>query len=379
MQDNIVIIHTQFGPYHFARVKVLAQLYFGSVRLIQLASQEALRQWVVDANTPEVITVAQGTLETLAPKIIAQKLTNILAKIAPSIIIVAGYSHPAMRAAVAWARHHGVATVMLSDSQHLDRPRHPLKEVVKSTWIRRNFDAAFVAGASASFYLSSLGFPRDRIWRGYDVVDNNHFDQGAEVSRNQGDNFRKTLNLPERYFLYLGRFSPEKNLLRLLESYQIYHQKIQHDAWSLVLVGSGSQENALKIKATQLGLKNIFWKGFKQLEELPQYYGFASAFILPSISEPWGLVVNEAMACGLPILISDRCGCVSDLVFPGINGHVFDPFNVEKIANSMLVLSSKSDSQREKMKLASRQIIANYTPETWAESIIDCIQAISKR
>ena len=378
ISNAIALIHTQFGPYHFARAKVLMQIYPGSVQLIQLASHEVQREWVVNSNTPEVTTIAEGTLETLSSQTIANKLVEHLNTIAPAVVVVAGYSYPAMRAATRWARQRSVATVLLSDSQHLDRPRNPIKERLKGFWIRRNFDAVFVAGASATFYLSHLGFPTNLIWRGYDVVDNNHFTQGAEAVRKQGKVIRNKLGLPERYFLYVGRFSPEKNLLRLLEAYQAYRQNTEKKAWSLVLVGSGSQETELKAKATELGLRDIFWSGFKQVDELPFYYGLAAALILPSMSEPWGLVVNEAMACGLPILISDRCGCVPDLVFPGINGYVFDSSDVKGIAAAMVTMSTRSDHQWEKMGQASRRIIASYTPETWAQALVDCTQVILK-
>ena len=374
--NTVALIHTQFGPYHFARARALMQIYPESVRLIQLASHEVQRQWIVDADTPDVTTVAEGTLETLVPKMIATKLVECLTEIAPSVIVIAGYSHPAMRAATGWVRRQGVATVLLSDSQHLDRLRNPIKEGLKGFWIRRNFDAAFVAGASASFYLSNLGFPYNRIWRGYDVVNNTYFAQAAEAASNLGEEIRKKLGLPEHYFLYVGRFSSEKNLLRLLEAYQVYLQHTEQEVWSLVLVGSGPQEAKLKAKANQLGLKDIFWIEFKQLDELPVYYSLATALILPSVSEPWGLVVNEAMACGLPVLISDRCGCVPDLVFPGINGYIFNSLSVEGIAAAMLSMNSKSDQQCEKMRQASKRIIANYTPEIWAQALVDCIQFI---
>ena len=379
MSATVAIIHTQFGPYHFARTQAFEKVYPGSVRLIQLASQEAQREWIVDHAKSEIITITEGILEKIAATAIAKRLIASLTEINPSVVVIAGYSHPAMRAATHWARHYQAATILLSDSQHLDRIRNPLKEIIKGWWIRRNFDAAFVAGASAAFYLRSLGFPANRIWRCYDVVDNNYFAQEAEKIRKITTDVRKNLGLPDHYFLYVGRISAEKNLLKLLAAYQLYLQQTVEQAWSLVIVGNGSEETELKAKATKLNLtKNIIWSGFKQVDELPQYYGLASALILPSISEPWGLVVNEAMACGLPILISDRCGCVPDLVFPGINGYIFDPFNIKDIADAMTYMSTIPNEQREKMKQASQTIIANYTPEIWADALMDCIQCLGK-
>jgi glycosyltransferase involved in cell wall biosynthesis len=373
----IALIHTQFGPYHVARAKALQKIYSGSVSLIQLASQELQREWILDGEIPEIFTVAKGTLESLTPKTLANKLVEHLTNINPSVVIIAGYSHLAMRAATKWARQNGVKTVLLSDSQHLDQPRNIIKESLKGLWIRNNFDAAFVAGASAASYLSNLGFPRDLIWRCYDVVDNQYFARNAAIVKKSQDQIRQQLNLPKRFFLYVGRLSPEKNLLRLLEAYHLYQQQKDQNNWSLVMVGSGSQMAKLKDKVTQLGLRNVIWVGFKQISDLPTYYALASALILPSISEPWGLVVNEAMACRLPILISDRCGCLLDLVFPGINGYIFNPLKVASINAGLQYLSSQSNEKLKKMAHASGKIIANYTPESWAEALTDCLNIIS--
>ncbi len=372
----IALIHTQFGPYHIARAKVLQRIYPGVVNLIQLADQELQREWKIDKETPDIFTVVKGALETLSPKIIADKLIEYLGRIKPAIVIIAGYSHLAMRAATKWAKHNAIKTILLSDSQYLDLPRNFIKEAFKGWWVRANFDAAFVAGASAASYLDNLGFRRDRIWRCYDVIDNEYLAVNAAIAKKSKDKLCQELNLPEHFFLYVGRFSAEKNLLRLLDAYHLYQQQNHHD-WSLVMVGSGPQQTELKNKVTQLGIKNIVWTGFKQISELPLYYGLASALILPSISEPWGLVVNEAMACSLPVLISDRCGCLLDLVFPGINGYVFNPLKINSIKAGLKYLSSRSNDQLSVMANASKQIIANYTPETWAEALIDCINILS--
>lgn len=376
MQGPVAIIHTQIGPYHLARIRAFRALYSGSVHLLQLASQEAQRQWTVDAAAAEITTVAQGTLEKLSPQAVSRQLIQCLTQINPAVIVVAGYSQPAMRVATHWARQHHTPTILLSDSQMLDHPRNLVKESLKGWWICRHFDAAFVAGASAAHYLSQLGFPRDRIWRSYDVVDNFHFAQGAATTRASADELRRQLGLSNPYFLYVGRFSPEKNLFRLLVAYQLYSQQAGFNAWSLVLLGSGPQQDKLQRQAAQLQLRNVFWFSFKQVDELPMYYGLASALILPSISEPWGLVVNEAMACGVPILISDRCGCIPDLVFPGINGWIFNPLLIANISKAMLRISAIPEHQLVSMGTASKRIIANYTPDIWAQALKDCVQTL---
>jgi glycosyltransferase involved in cell wall biosynthesis len=117
----------------------------------------------------------------------------------------------------------------------------------------------------------------------------------------------------------------------------------------------------------------VVFAGFQQVDAVPAYYGLASCLVLPSISETWGLVVNEAMAAGLPVLVSQRCGCVPELVQPGVNGYVCDPLDTEGLARLLGVMSSDTVDAG-KMGEASRQIVAQYTPETWAQTLANCIE-----
>ena len=109
--------------------------------------------------------------------------------------------------------------------------------------------------------------------------------------------------------------------------------------------------------------------GFKQYADLPKYYGLAEAFILPSTEEQWGNVVNESMACGLPVLISSRCGCAGTLVRNGVNGFTFDPFDVDALAKIMLRFSS-GQLDLAAMGQASREIISQWRPDTFAENLL---------
>ena len=124
-----------------------------------------------------------------------------------------------------------------------------------------------------------------------------------------------SLGLPERYFLASARFVPKKNLLRLLEAYAGYRRRAGADAWHLVLLGDGELRGDIERRSALPDLAGaVILPGFRQYDELPAYYGLARAFVHASTTEQWGLVVNEAMAAGLPVLVSDRCGCAPDLV-----------------------------------------------------------------
>jgi glycosyltransferase involved in cell wall biosynthesis len=114
--------------------------------------------------------------------------------------------------------------------------------------------------------------------------------------------------------------------------------------------------------------------GFKQYEELPHYYAHAGAFIHASTTEQWGLVVNEAMASGLPVLVSNRCGCAADLVKEGENGWTFDPRNEEQMADGMRRISA-DDEVRFAMGSRSREIIRRWGPDRFAAGLSDAVNA----
>jgi len=149
--------------------------------------------------------------------------------------------------------------------------------------------------------------------------------------------------------------------------------------WSLVLLGDGPLKSDLCHLISDLGLQHsVLLPGFKQYPDLPAYYGLASAFIHASTTEQWGLVVNEAMASGLPVLVSNRCGCAQDLVREGVNGFTFDPYNVEEMANVMLRLTETPKHRLTEMGDASRQLISAWGPERFARGLHDAAETALK-
>ncbi len=305
-------------------------------------------------------------------------------------LVVLGWSNPEAVAAIAWAMGNDVAIIGLSETQAIDEPRIFWKELVKRQ-IVGCFSAALVGGSPHREYMMQLGLPADHVFLGYDAVDNSYFaDKVAEV-RNQ-------LPAP-RFFLASARFVEKKNLPRLIEAYARYRTLCEttsrepragsqqsefqvsdlrpptSDLWSLVLLGDGELRPAICSQIQALGLQDhVLLPGFKQYPELPTYYGMASAMILPSISETWGLVVNEAMASGLPVLVSNRCGCAQDLVQESVNGFTFDPYNVEQMAQQMVRVWSMEPGARSKMGDASRQIISVWGPERFAQGLAAAVE-----
>jgi glycosyltransferase involved in cell wall biosynthesis len=372
---RICCLEPVLAPYSVPRFNALQALKKDVVvRVMALGASERMREWQVqksDLGFEYAEAVTGETVENIAPRTLTERVTDWLDDSDPQAVAITGYYYPAMRAAARWARRHGRASIFMGDSQWGDRRRSALREWIKGWWVRRHYDAAFVAGERTAAYLVRLGFPRARIWTGYDVVDNEVFAAGAAAARSSGDELRNRLGLPERFFLFVGRFAPEKNVTRLLNAYARYRRETGRSVWGLVLVGSGPLEQMLRSHAQ--GVPGVVFAGFQQMDQVSAYYGLASCLVLPSVSEPWGLVVNEAMAAGLPVLISHRCGCVPELLRHGVNGYVCDPFDVVRLSHLMSLLSSGTVDVSV-MGEASGRTVALYTPGTWAQTFADCVR-----
>ena len=265
--------------------------------------------------------------------------------------------------------------VVMSESARDDEPRTWGKEMIKRRVVGL-YSAALVGGQRHIEYLVELGMPRDRIFTGYDVVDNAYFRRSAEEIRSHKSDVRKQYGLPENYFLASARFVEKKNLPTLIRAYAAYRQKSEasgNPPWDVVLLGDGPLREALKSQLSTLNLhRHVRLPGFKQYDELPVYYALAKAFVHASTTEQWGLVVNEAIASGLPVIVSNRCGCVPELVQG--NGFTFEPTDEHELVSRLLQMASLSDDERRRLGDASYRIAAKFAPERFGEGLEEAAQ-----
>jgi 1,2-diacylglycerol 3-alpha-glucosyltransferase len=294
---------------------------------------------------------------------------RLLDELQPAGVMATGYYHAGMRVAAIWAKRHSVPCIMTTDSTLRDKPRFRPKEFLKGVWCRRYYSALFLSGSRSTSYYTRLGFAQDKIWMGTDVVDNVFHQRQSQFVKGRESEERARLGVPDRYFLTVARLSPEKNISGLLAAFASYRN--QGGGWHLVIVGAGPQEEELKKLTVDQSIPGVRFMGWQEYEDLSAYYALGSCLIMPSISETWGLVVNEAMACGLPVLVSRRCGCQLDLCRRGINGYDFDPYDTDELTKLMLRFSG-GEIDLGALGRQSLKIIANYTPETWALSLKDC-------
>lgn len=298
----------------------------------------------------------------------------------PDAVAVPGWGDVLAFSALRWCAGHRVPAIVMSETTEWDEPRRALKESVKRR-ILNLCSSGLVGGQPHADYLAMLGMPPRNIFQGYDAVDNEYFAQKANEARAQSSESRKKFGLPENYFLASARFVEKKNLPNLIRAYALFRNKAQKlerpisEIWNMVLLGDGHLKGELSRLIASLGLEQaVHLPGFKQYGELPSYYALARAFIHPSTVEQWGLVVNEAMASGLPVLVSNRCGCSRDLVQDGVNGFTFDPCNQEQIADLMFRVSDAGFPVSD-FGAASSRIIADWSPDRFAKGLSQAVDA----
>ena len=364
----------RFGPYHLARLAA-AHRYFAAhgaeVVGMETAGQDATYAWRVEAaETPfrRAQIFPTGRFEDLPPALVHDGVTKMLDRLAPDAVAINSYSLPDARACLAWCRRHRRTAIVMTDSKADDAPRIAWREHLKSLLVRQ-FDAALLAGTPQRAYFLDLGFPDDAIFLGYDVVDNDFFRKGADEARADPARGAGLPGLADArpFFLASGRFLPRKNFDGLLRAYARYRAEAG-TPWRIVLLGDGPERARLEALVRDDGIEGVTFAGFRQIEELPVYYGRAGAFVHPAYNDQWGLVVNEAMAAGLPVLVSERAGCAQDLVRDGENGFRFDPADPAALARLLARLAAP-ETDRAAMGRRSREIIARWSPERFAEGL----------
>jgi len=189
---------------------------------------------------------------------------------------------------------------------------------------------AFLAyGKAAETYLVSLGVSREKIFHSVQAIDNDYWQQA--VSATNPSTIREQYNLRGRVALFVGRLIQLKGLDYLLHAWALLPEQVR-ESNSLLIVGGGEEYEHLVTLADQLGLNTVHFAGSRKPEELPAYYAAANLFVFPTFLDIWGLVVNEAMNAGLPVLCSKYAGCAEELIVEGVNGNTFDPARPDKLA-----------------------------------------------
>ena len=301
---RLLIHFSRYGPYHHARLgsAVAAMEPLGwEVIGLETAGTDSTYAWNTVGGTTggrRIVTVfPERIFEKIADAEMRSGVSDLLDKLHPDAIAIAGWGGVDARACLGWCRRAGAKAIVMSETREADGHRAWWKEWLKSRIIRK-FDAALVGGKSHRDYLVKLGIPEHRVTYGYNVVDNAYF-------------------------------AGEK------------------EKWL----------SATHLPTANCQLPTVYFPGFRQIDELPKFYAHAGCFVHPALEEPWGLVINEAMACGLPVLSGTNVGAAEELVEDGVNGWTFDATSVDAMCEAMSRLASLSAEELHRMGEAAKRVL----------------------
>jgi len=371
---KVLIIHNILWSHY--KAKVFSELYklctknnYGFL-VIQIALNEKGRKKLGDIDLcihqyPYKL-LFESSMEDISKIRGIYKITKEIYTYKPDLIVLPGYSHLLYWVALFIEKFILRGRVVISiDSTEYDNPKQYYKEHAKKLFIRF-CDYAFCYGTKSKEYVVKLGMSPEKVIIRFQATDNQTIENVYNGYKSERDYLISKNGFKKYNFIYVGRLSKEKNVETLIKAFRLLKDSIiESKDWGLILVGDGERKEYLINLVKDLNARDVFFVGGKSWKEVPIYYALSDVFVLPSISEPWGLVVNEAMVCELPVIVSYRAGAAYDLVREGENGFVFDPFNEQDLLEKMSFFVKNPDKIKE-MGKCSKKIIAEYTPENAA-------------
>jgi len=297
--------------------------------------------------------------------------------------IVSGWYLKSYLQAIRACRKHGVKLMVRGDSQ-LATPRSRAVALAKHLpyrWLLQRFDAHLYVGERNREYLVHYGVEEDRLFHVPHFVDNAFFAARAEEARRNGTAraLRAELGCNDRSMvvLFAGKLIEKKRTADLIKAARLA-RSTGLDVRAIV-VGSGPLETDLRSLARNENVPALF-TGFRNQSEIPTCFAAADAIALPSDGgETWGLVVNEAMACGLPALVSRAAGCGHDLVSNGETGYVFETGNIQAFADAMRALHCTLDESPDRLRTSVAARIKRYSVEAAVGGTLRALDAVTAR
>jgi len=368
---RLIIISEIIAPYRIPVFNALAQEAGIDLHVIFLAENDpTLRQWRVYKDEIRFSFQILHSWRRRLGKyngLLNWGVSSSLRRASPDAILCAGYNYIASWQSMWWARRNRVPFLVWVESTAADqRGNNLLIESLKTKFLRSS-NAFVVPGRSSFAYLQSYGTPRGLIYTAPNAVDVDFFVQESEEARHNAAPLRRDLQLPARYFLFVGRLIREKGIFDLLDAYGALPSELRA-AIGLVIVGEGNGRSALEGRAAKTVPGAVHFAGFVHREQLPSYYALSEVLVFPTRSDPWGLVVNEAMACGLPVISSGAAGCAADLVEDYWNGRVLPAGDIHQFAHAMNEVAGDA-ALRSLMGRRGRDRILRYSPGACAAGI----------
>lgn len=325
MKNKVILITNSPTPYRVPLWNELTKLI--NLEVICIAKIEKNRNWIIDY--PQYIKFLKSYHFFFQQRDWALHITfpfslfiNLLKK-NPSVLIIAGYDSIQYWEALLYAKIFNKKVVLWSGTTLLStNSKSGIVRLLKSIFIK-SADRYYTYGTKATQYLESFGVDSSKITTGANTVDTKYFKEKTS-NENNGNGITR--------FLYVGQLINRKGLINTLEAFS----KLINCDWTFTIIGTGEQESELKAITKQYHLEEkVLFIGYKQKNEIIDYFSNSDILIMPSYSEVWGLVLNEALASGLFCLSSKYAGATFDLIRDGENGYIIDPNDTDDITQKL--------------------------------------------
>lgn len=293
---------------------------------------------------------------------LSRGLGRVLREHSPEVVIAGGWDQPTHLLAFALRKrlHYSFGWWIESTLADEYTPRGLIARF-KERLIARS-DVVVVPGSASEEYIRKYAAPRLGIFVAPNAVDNEFFQRRGASRRSEGDGTTR--------FLFVGRFDESKGLDALIDAWPRGRSDI-----SLTMIGDGPLLGQVEQRIVRENLRDVISiRGHQDREALADSYSQADVLVLPSLREPWGLVINEAMAAGLPVIASSAAGGTRDLVEHGISGLIIPPGDVDALRNAVLRLADDPDA-RSRMAAAAASRIDLFSPERCAAGLIEAARA----
>ncbi len=365
---KVLILHTDLRVYWKRRIIYLHQflakhnIQFYAVELFGKGSPYAFDPYDNKENWWSCL-FPENDFSELSKTTISNKIFDKLNEINPDIVIGGSIVFFSGAIGLRWARQHNKKFVMFDDGKPSDIKRNMVVQFVKDTLIKQA-DALWLP--SADYDAEYPYVDADTVlFHGFNCIDNEQF------------RFENKKTLDHKTIICVARLVPIKNIENLLQAWKIVEDN--GGDYKLNIIGNGPLYNQLHQLSSTLNLRSVTFLGAISNNDLPQHLYNADAFVLPSYSESWGLVVNEAMAAGLPVLLSNKINAAQALLQEGINGYSFNPNNVQDIANSILKFTALDNAAKKQMSDNSLKIINTMNYQNMGQEILTALEKIKSK
>lgn len=374
-REVVAICFQQFAPYHVDRIAAAHDVLGEKMRVvgIEYSDRSTTYAWErANSHGFERITLFPAKdWEKISQRQRLRALLSCLIRIKAKHVFLINYHLMDTFLAAVALRLLGKSPYIMMASKYSDKDRFVWKEVVKK-WLFTPYVGGITSGGLHSKYLEFLGVRTRNFRTGLDTlsIDRVRTCSGSEPAPSGHEYHR-------RHFTIVARMVPEKDIPTALHAYARYRDLCEERgvaARDLVLCGDGPERGPIERIVREQNIPSVIFYGFANEKEVCEALGSTLSLILPSVSEPWGLVINEAVAMGVPILCSNACGAVDELVHVGVNGFSFAPGEVEGLANLMFMMSSNEQEWR-RLSLGSLYVAPQADSARFADAVASVVQA----